>query len=160
VKLLTTILVGPETHPVLECDDTCAPGLRQSRNVETVRGSASDTPETRHLLAAIDHRTGVVLGQVPVDEGTAVTLHAEVVTLPFPDDDGIRQIAGTVQFKDGTTALGTPVPATSGFAFVIIDQLTTVGRQTLTAIFTPADPAAFRSSASNTVEVLVSPARA
>jgi predicted transposase YbfD/YdcC len=37
---------------------------------KTVRGSASDTAEARHLLAAIDHRTAVVLGQVDVARKT------------------------------------------------------------------------------------------
>jgi hypothetical protein len=33
---------------------------------KTVRGSAGDAADARHLLAAIDHRTAVVLGQVSV----------------------------------------------------------------------------------------------
>lgn len=37
---------------------------------KTVRGSASDTAEARHLLAAIDHRSAVVLGQVNVERKT------------------------------------------------------------------------------------------
>lgn len=37
---------------------------------KTVRGSASDTAEARHLLAAIDHRSAVVLGQVNVASKT------------------------------------------------------------------------------------------
>jgi DDE family transposase len=37
---------------------------------KTVRGSASDTAQARHLLAAIDHRTAVVLGQVNVASKT------------------------------------------------------------------------------------------
>ncbi|MDQ3764107.1 MAG: ISAs1 family transposase [Actinomycetota bacterium] len=37
---------------------------------KTVRGLASDTADARHLLAAIDHRTAVVLGQVNVASKT------------------------------------------------------------------------------------------
>ena len=37
---------------------------------KTVRGSGSSTQHARHLLAAIDHRSGVVLGQVDVDTKT------------------------------------------------------------------------------------------
>jgi predicted transposase YbfD/YdcC len=37
---------------------------------KTVRGSASDAADARHLLAAIDHRTAVVLGQVNVASKT------------------------------------------------------------------------------------------
>jgi len=39
---------------------------------KTVRGSASDTAEARHLLAAIDHRSAMVLGQVNVERKTNV----------------------------------------------------------------------------------------
>ena len=37
---------------------------------KTVRGSASDAADARHLLAAIDHRSAVVLGQVNVASKT------------------------------------------------------------------------------------------
>ena len=37
---------------------------------KTMRGSASDTAQARHLLAAIDHRSAVVLGQVNVEHKT------------------------------------------------------------------------------------------
>jgi hypothetical protein len=37
---------------------------------KTVRGSASDTADARHLRAAIEHRTAVVLGQVNVASKT------------------------------------------------------------------------------------------
>nr|MDQ3765629.1 ISAs1 family transposase [Actinomycetota bacterium] len=37
---------------------------------KTVRGLASDTADARHLLAAIDHRSAVVLGQVNVERKT------------------------------------------------------------------------------------------
>jgi predicted transposase YbfD/YdcC/predicted small secreted protein len=37
---------------------------------KTVRGSASDIAQARHLLAAIDHRSAVVLGQVNVEHKT------------------------------------------------------------------------------------------
>jgi predicted transposase YbfD/YdcC len=37
---------------------------------KTVRGSGSGEQDTRHLLAAIDHRSGVVLGQVDVASKT------------------------------------------------------------------------------------------
>jgi hypothetical protein len=46
-----------------------------------------------------------------------------------------RAAAGTVQFRDDTTALGAPVPVTAGFALTI----TTLpkGTHSLTAVFTP-----------------------
>jgi hypothetical protein len=58
--------------------------------------------------------------------------------------------AGTVQFKDGSTNLGGPVPVGAGFifgGFVVLPA----GAHSLTAEFTPADPTAFQSSTSSTV---------
>ncbi|MGH3753851.1 MAG: Ig-like domain-containing protein, partial [Pseudonocardiaceae bacterium] len=57
---------------------------------------------------------------------------------------------GTVQFKDGTTNLGAPVPVTVGFAFGGVLSLP-VGPHSITAMFIPANPAAFGPSTSNTV---------
>jgi predicted transposase YbfD/YdcC len=47
-------------------------GRRRALAVDgkTVPGSASHGTDARHLLAAIDHRTGVVIGQVDVDSKT------------------------------------------------------------------------------------------
>jgi predicted transposase YbfD/YdcC len=46
---------------------------------KTVRGSAGDGQDARHLLAAVDHRTGVVLGQVDVASKTnEITLFPEL----------------------------------------------------------------------------------
>jgi predicted transposase YbfD/YdcC len=47
-------------------------GTRRAVAVDgkTLRGSASDTTEARHLLAAIDHSAGAVLGQVDVEAKT------------------------------------------------------------------------------------------
>jgi predicted transposase YbfD/YdcC len=48
-----------------------APGLRAiAVDGKTLRGSATPTTGQRHLLAALDHRTGVVVGQVQVDGKT------------------------------------------------------------------------------------------
>jgi hypothetical protein len=37
---------------------------------KTLRGSATPTTDQRHLLAALDHRTGVVVGQIEVNGKT------------------------------------------------------------------------------------------
>lgn len=55
--------------------------------------------------------------------------------------------AGTMQFKDGTANIGTPVPVFGGFAFTITSQLDR-GDHSLTAVFTPANPANFGPSTS------------
>ncbi|HEX4100202.1 MAG TPA: Ig-like domain-containing protein [Pseudonocardiaceae bacterium] len=57
---------------------------------------------------------------------------------------------GTVQFKDGTTNLGSPVPVAGGVALGPIRILST-GPHSLTALFTPTNPTKFKLSTSNTV---------
>ncbi len=96
----------------------------------------------------------------PVPGVTVTTTTLTVIRVPLPFDLGSfviasanvapRNAAGTVQFKDGTTALGAPVPVSNGFAFFVIGTLTS-GEHSLTAVFTPTDPAAFTPSTSNTV---------
>jgi Tol biopolymer transport system component len=60
-----------------------------------------------------------------------------------------RNATGTVQFKDGNTNIGTPVPVIFGLA---IGRLTSLppGAHTLTATFIPANLSAFQLSTSNT----------
>ena len=80
----------------------------------------------------------------PVAQGTAVTLMAAVTP---------AAAAGTVQFKDGTADLGSPVTVSEGAASQT--RLLDVGSHQLTAIFTPSDPAAFTASMSPVVPVTV-----
>jgi hypothetical protein len=58
--------------------------------------------------------------------------------------------AGTVQFKDGNTNLGAPVPVFGGVAIGPFTSLRP-GLHSVTVVFTPSKPAAFKSSTSNTV---------
>ncbi|MGH3785688.1 MAG: Ig-like domain-containing protein [Pseudonocardiaceae bacterium] len=53
---------------------------------------------------------------------------------------------GTVQFLDGTTKLGSPVPVTGGTASLLTRL--TKGPHSLTAVFTPTNPAHFTTSTS------------
>jgi hypothetical protein len=62
--------------------------------------------------------------------------------------------AGTVQFKDGTTALGAPVRVFGGTAYLLTSKLTK-GTHSLTAVFTPTNPAAFGPSTSSPVSLTV-----
>jgi hypothetical protein len=62
---------------------------------------------------------------------------------------------GAVQFADGTTPLGAPVPVSGGFA-LFIDTLPT-GPHSLTAAFSPTDSVAFTSSTSAPVALTVQP---
>jgi trimeric autotransporter adhesin len=58
--------------------------------------------------------------------------------------------AGTVQFKDGMVDLGGPVRVIAGQALGPVSFLSE-GPHSLTAVFTPTNPAAFMPSTSNTV---------
>jgi hypothetical protein len=55
--------------------------------------------------------------------------------------------AGTVQFKDGATDLGSPVTVAAGAASATTTALS-VGSHSVTGVFTPTDPAAFAPSTS------------
>ncbi|MBV9872288.1 MAG: Ig-like domain repeat protein [Frankiaceae bacterium] len=62
----------------------------------------------------------------PQEAGTTVTLHASVSPA----------VAGTVQFKDGSTNIGSPVTVTSGAASIDTSTLS-VGTHSLHAVFSP-----------------------
>ncbi len=80
-----------------------------------------------------------------VTEGTPVKLTATVTP---------ATAIGAIQFKDGTTDIGKPVPVTGGTASTTASMLA-VGSRQLTAMFTPTDPAAFSPSTSPTVSLTV-----
>jgi hypothetical protein len=80
-----------------------------------------------------------------VAQGAEVTLTAMVTP---------AAAAGNVQFKDNTKDLGTAMPVTSGTAAMKTTTLD-AGAHSLTAVFTPTDPAAFISSTSPPVSLTV-----
>ncbi|MGH3684817.1 MAG: DPP IV N-terminal domain-containing protein [Pseudonocardiaceae bacterium] len=92
--------------------------------------------------------------------GTVTTTTLTVTQIPLPL--GLRgyalplarvvpfNAAGTVQFKDGTTNIGAPVPVAGGIAVGGAVSLPP-GPHSLTATFIPANLAAFQLSTSNTV---------
>jgi hypothetical protein len=88
----------------------------------------------------------------PQTIGTPITLTANVTsTVP---------VAGTVQFKDGTTNLGAPVAVTGGSAVLTTSALTG-GPHSLTAAFIPTDPAVVSASTSAAVPFTINaPAQA
>lgn len=102
-----------------------------------------------------------VVNPLPVATATTTMLNV----LPNRVFEGIPAIflanvappgaAGTVQFMNGTTALGAPAPVTAGFALLI----TTLqkGTHSLSAVFTPANPAVFAPSTSSLLSLTVSP---
>ncbi len=103
-------------------------------------------PNARPLL--LDPITGQV---------GATATHTTLQVAPNPGFQGIPEIliatvapfnaAGTVQFKDGTNNIGAPKPVTGGIAISTTPPLA-IGTHTLTAVFTPTNPAAFGSSIS------------
>ncbi|MGH3826479.1 MAG: Ig-like domain-containing protein [Pseudonocardiaceae bacterium] len=60
--------------------------------------------------------------------------------------------AGTVQFQDGTMALGSPVPVVGGSAMLLTAELAQ-GTHLLTAVFTPTSPAVSGPSTSPMVSM-------
>jgi hypothetical protein len=83
----------------------------------------------------------------PVAAGTGETLTATITP----------GAAGTVQFMDGSTPLGSPVMETTGSAST--SATLTSGTHSLTAVFTPADPTSFIGSTSPSVAYTVNPKR-
>lgn len=67
-----------------------------------------------------------------------------------------RNATGTVQFQDGSTNLGAPVPVFGGVTFGGFTILSP-GMHSLTAMFTPTDPAAFDPSTSPPVSLTFGP---
>jgi hypothetical protein len=85
--------------------------------------------------------TSTALAASPVGQqtgGSPVTLTATLTP---------STAVGTVQFKDGTTNLGSPVALSSGSAQLVTSALA-AGTHSLTAVFSPTDPGAFAASAS------------
>ncbi|HKR52088.1 MAG TPA: Ig-like domain-containing protein [Pseudonocardiaceae bacterium] len=88
--------------------------------------------------------TLMVVPDFPIPEGVPVLLKASVV----PDADG------KIQFQDGTTVLGEPVPVILGSATRIITTLEP-GTHSLVAVFIPTNPATYGPSTSPTVPLTV-----
>jgi hypothetical protein len=81
----------------------------------------------------------------PITQDTRVTLTATVTP---------STAAGTVQFKDGTTNIGSPVTVFNGAGAGTTSTLV-IGSHQLTAVFTPIDPAAYGASTSPAVTFMV-----
>ena len=99
---------------------------------------------------------------VPIGKKATVTTLVVFPTPTFPGSPAVLLTniapvgaAGTIQFMDGTSALSAAVPATAGFALLIIRL--SKGEHSLTAVFTPTNQAVFVSSASPHVVLTVAP---
>jgi Big-like domain-containing protein len=109
---------------------------------------STSTPVSYVVYAKITTTT-LTVAPNPLIVGTTAVFITRVT--PF-------NAAGTIQFKDGATALGAPVPVAAGFAFFNTSTLTT-GTHTLTAVFTPTNPVAFGPSTSPPASLTVRPLR-
>jgi Bacterial Ig-like domain (group 3) len=102
------------------------------------------------VVAASGTATATALAITPktqVTIGSSITLRATVTP----------KIAGSVEFFDGATSLGTvPVSATTGIATKATTPAT-VGTHTYNATFTPTDTGTFNGSTSPVVAYLVQP---
>ncbi|HET9255709.1 MAG TPA: Ig-like domain-containing protein [Pseudonocardiaceae bacterium] len=100
------------------------------------------------MQAAEVAATTTVLAVSPVspagDPSTVETLTATLTP---------ASAAGSMQFSDGDTALGDPVPVTGGTATTTVTLSS--GEHSLTAVFTPDDATAFSESTSDTVDYTV-----
>ncbi|HAS08052.1 MAG: hypothetical protein GM44_1605 [actinobacterium acAMD-2] len=111
-------------------------------------------PKQIEIVYATDQTaTSTVLAAAPVgsaNEGASVTLNATVSPAT----------AGTVQFKDGATAIGSPVAvdAGTGVASTSTSSLT-VGTHALSAVFTPTDSiTAYSSTGELSYDITAAPA--
>ncbi len=173
----TAVTVGATVSPAT------APGTVQFSDgavllgapVTVVAGAASTTTTpavgTHALTAAFTptdpafgSSTSVALNLVVTAATGARTTTTRLLVFPKHPFQGLPVVliarvsssasTGTVQFMDGSTAIGSPMPVVGGMAIGVTSKLTE-GMHSLTAVFTPTDPAAFGPSPSNAVSLKV-----
>ena len=83
--------------------------------------------------------------------GTAVTLHATVTS------GAAGTITGSVQFKSGSTSIGTAQTVTAGAASLTTTALPVGSPDSLTAVFAPTPGSNFATSTSTAVDYTVNP---
>jgi LPXTG-motif cell wall-anchored protein len=112
----------------------------------TLFGTSTSTPAINLTVNAQNTTTALTVTPAgPVDHGSSVTLKATLTP---------GSAAGTVTFKDGATAIGSPVTVAGGIAQLATSTLP-VATHTLTAEFTPANAALFAASTSAGVSLVV-----
>jgi hypothetical protein len=120
---------------------------------DTAAFTGSTSPGITYVInAAPAQNTTTTLGASPaspVMAGLPVTFTATVSP----------SAAGSVQFKDGTIALGSPATVSAGQATLTTSTLS-VATHSITAVFTATDPAAFNGSTSAPLPFTISPAPA
>lgn len=107
-------------------------------------GAATDpAPQARAVGSSLDPISFGVTVEVPIATTTTLSVSPTATTEQGDDVALTATVApvapGTVQFLDGSGAIGEPVPVADGVAELTTDALA-VGEHSLTAAFTPADP--------------------
>lgn len=120
---------------------------------DTATYSGSTSPAITYVVNAKPvTATTTALDVTPTSPAAANTLETLTATITP------TAAAGTVQFKDGTTAIGSPATVTNGKASV--NATLKSGAHSLTATFTPNDPATYSASTSTAAAYTVNdPAR-
>lgn len=138
----------PYWHAVRACTIPLAVGAA----LLLLGGVANSAPlegptQTADAAAPVATTTALTVSPVsPVAQSTRVTLTATITP---------ATAVGTVQFKDLTTNIGNPVTVSNqGTASGSTSRLAP-GLHSLTAVFTPADPAAFGPSMSSALPLTV-----
>ncbi|MEA2922794.1 MAG: hypothetical protein QOF07_2759, partial [Bradyrhizobium sp.] len=131
--------------------DPATPGVYQIRIVTSGVGGA----DTQYFRADIK-----ITGSTWTQIWCGSTTTALTVSPPSPQTAGTTvnltatvtpsTVTGTVQFKDGSTNIGAPVPVVGGVATTSTNTLA-VGSHNLYAFFSPGDTAGTAPSASNVV---------
>ena len=114
---------------------------------DPVAYAGSSSPASTYVIGGALTPTTTGLSTNPASPaafGASVTLTASVTPA----------VAGTMQFIDGTSALGAPQTVVSGAATTSTATLST-GSHSLTAVFTPADAGAYSGSTSSAIPFVV-----
>jgi hypothetical protein len=150
-----TPAVGPHTYQAYFVPETPGdPAGANTSSASIVGGSASSAVSVTDSAPLIGTSTALSASSTGIAYGASDTFTATVTESDAPATAGL---AGSVQFYDGTSTLGSPVTTTVGTASSTA-QLTTSalpsGTDEITATFTPSDTA-YGSSSSPQVAVTV-----
>lgn len=126
-----------------------AAGASQSSQYATMDVVVSGTTWTQvYPTVAAATTTTLTSSQNPTVTGTSITLTATETPAT----------AGSVQFKDGATNLGSPVAVNGSGVATLNTSFSTTGAHNLSAVFTPTDTSGFASSTGTLTETLNPPA--
>jgi Bacterial Ig-like domain (group 3) len=124
-------------------------------NPNAFTGSTSDPVIVTVQAPAVTTTTSLAASNTNPANGEQITLTATV----HANDTASNDAVGAVEFFDGATSLGAPVPVSGGIAMTQFGS-TVAGPHSLTAKFEPTDPNVFAGSTSDPVIVMVQPKQA